>query len=499
MAHITFSRNGVLFISVALAASFGMMSLATSGESKDALTFIATSDDSHSAVDRALKRLKLEGPVSNGCQSNGSAQVGNLANPCANRSYSVPAMLVAPRNNWFFNVTELRSIPLMTTATVILQGCSYQSGLTGISLSSGQTKWTRPDICPSEAPWLNEAREVGLIVRAERAKADTGEWRVAQLAPTPRMIYLDADTGKTTREFPLEMRSQEEIAKGAKARNPTTYPRDLANVLEAGQVLLVPDLDAGRVTAVSAKDGRWLWAYALFANDGKRVLGACLSYLSVSRGVLLASAGTSSPLGGKIFALDLATGRELWTKPIATCGTKLAVFDDKAVLITSDKSGRQGISGREPWEYRVMVANLKTGTPIWRSDAVGSEANPPQGWNGKYLTQSLELRVVSEQGVVVRYSNNLKSTLLSYDLNSGDLRWARPGDTFPLFATGGTIVARSTTPARIVALDANAGTLLWELPAGEGASQLPKGIGTFSPAPDGSWAGLTPEGVVRLK
>lgn len=500
MVQITFSRNGVSLVLVVLAATFGVAPITAASEAKDVLTYPTTTDDSSASVERALKQLRSAGIGNSGCQDNGSAHVEHLANHCANRSYSAPALLAAPGKSWLFSSVALhKSMPLVTSFTVIVAGCSNQSGMTGIGLSNGQIKWVRPDICPSEVPWLNEAKEVGLVVRAERVKGNTGDWSVTQLSPTSRMIYLDADTGKTIREFPLEMRSPGDIANAAKPRNPTTYLRDNANLLEAGQILLVPDLDAGRLTAVSAKDGRWLWAYSLYEKDGVRTFGGCLSYLTASRGVLVASAGISSPLGGKIFALDLVTGRELWTKPIATCGTKQAIFEDRAVLITADKLSRQGISGRQPWEYRLEVANLKTGEPIWKSDSVESEANPPQGWNGKYATQSLDLRVVSGNGVIVRYSNNFMNTLLSYGLNRGDLLWARSGDIGPLFVAGGVIVGRSVTPKRIVALDAKSGTILWELPIDTGTSPLPDGIAGFSPAPDGSWVGLTPEGVVRLK
>lgn len=500
MVHTAFFRNGVLLVLTVLAQTFGTATIAAASETKDVLTFVTTTDDSTSAVERALKQLKLAGPTTNGCQSSGSAHVGQLANHCANRSFSAPAALAAPQLSWLFNNVDFySSMPLAISSMVILARCSITTGMAGLSLSTGQIKWTRPDICPSETPWINDANEVGLIVRAERAKADTGEWKTAQLSPASRMVYLDADTGKTLREFPLELRSEEEIASAAKPRNPTTYPRDFANVLEAGQILLIPDLDAGRLTAVSAMDGKRLWAYALYENDGKRPWGPCLSFLTASRGVLLASTGISTPLGGKIFALDVATGRELWTKPIATCATKQAIFEDKAVLITADKLGRKGLSGRELLEYRLMVANLKTGEPLWKSDSVESEANPPQGWSGKYMTQSLDLSVVSEKGVLVRYSNNSKSALLFYDLKTGELRWARPGDISPLFSTGGTIVGRSVAPKRIGALDASSGSLLWELPIDDGAPQLPQGISVFSVAPDGGFVGLTPEGVVRLK
>ena len=500
MDHVKSFRNGGFLILLALAATFAVAPLAISGEAKDALIFNPTTDDAYPSAERALKRLKLGDTVNNGCESNGSAQVGHLANHCANKSYSAPAVLATPQKKWLMSSIGVRnSMPLMTTTTVVVESCSSKSGMAGIDLSSGQIKWMRPDICPSESPWLNEAKEVGLIARAERTKLETGEWKVTQVSPTSRMIYLDADTGETVREFPLELRSEREIAKDTKPRNPTTYPREFANVLEAGGMLLVPDLDAGRLTAVSAKDGRWLWAYPLYDEDGKRPFGACLSYLSVAHGVLLASSGIGSPLGGKIFALDVATGKELWTKPIATCGTKQAIFEDKAVLITADKLGRQGMSGRQPWEYRLVVANLKTGEPIWKSDSVESEANPPLGWSGKYMTQWFNLNLVSGQGVLVTYSNNRTSALLSYDIDKGDMRWIRTDSSFPLFSTGGIIVGRGVSPERIMALDAYSGTLLWELPIGEGTSQLPAGIGAFSPAPDGSWVGVTPEGVVRLQ
>jgi outer membrane protein assembly factor BamB len=70
--------------------------------------------------------------------------------------------------------------------------------------------------------------------------------------------------------------------------------------------------------------------------------------------------------GSRLFALDIATGRELWSSDEKIFGTWLGYYEDKDILLQGGRSGQREALVDEPRD-RLIAHNGSTGSLLWES------------------------------------------------------------------------------------------------------------------------------------
>ncbi len=244
-------------------------------------------------------------------------------------------------------------------------------------------------------------------------------------------------------------------------------------IAHAGDVLYTADHE-GRVSAISARDGKKLWRQSLKLNvgGGPGVAGERLAV------------GT---LDGEVVALERSDGKLAWRAPVA--GEVLSPPAGTAeVLVANSLSGRiYGFgtrSGQRLWSFdrnvptltlrgnagpviadgrmlagldsgKLIAADIQNGQVLWET-AVSLPAGRTE--LERLVDIDTEAALTADAAYVASYGSNLGAV----DLTSGDLRWRQPIASSAGLATDGQRVYVSDVDGRVLALDAATGATLWK-------------------------------------
>ncbi|MGH6691156.1 MAG: outer membrane protein assembly factor BamB [Gammaproteobacteria bacterium] len=244
-------------------------------------------------------------------------------------------------------------------------------------------------------------------------------------------------------------------------------------IAHAGDVLYTADHE-GRVSAISAKDGKKLWRQSLKLNvgGGPGVAGGRLGV------------GT---LDGELIALERQDGKLAWRAPVA--GELLSPPTGTGeVLVAHSLSGRiYGFgtgSGQRLWSFdrnvptltlrgnagpliagdrvltgldsgKLIAADIQNGQVLWET-AVSLPAGRTE--LERLVDIDTEPALTSDTAYVASYGSNLGAV----DLVSGDLRWRQPIASSAGLTTDGQRVYVSDVDGRVLALAAATGSTLWK-------------------------------------
>lgn len=244
-------------------------------------------------------------------------------------------------------------------------------------------------------------------------------------------------------------------------------------IAHAGDVLYTADHE-GRVSAISARDGKKLWRQSLklSVGGGPGVAGERLAV------------GT---LDGEVVALERSDGKLAWRAPVA--GEVLSPPAGTAeVLVANSLSGRiYGFgtrSGQRLWSFdrnvptltlrgnagpviadgrmlagldsgKLIAADIQNGQVLWET-AVSLPAGRTE--LERLVDIDTEAALTADAAYVASYGSNLGAV----DLTSGDLRWRQPIASSAGLATDGQRVYVSDVDGRVLALDAATGATLWK-------------------------------------
>lgn len=193
--------------------------------------------------------------------------------------------------------------------------------------------------------------------------------------------------------------------------------------------------------------------------------------------------GLGSPVvsGGRVFyldhqngkevahALDAASGRELWSRPIDTAfrDTQSEPGPRSTPMVDGDRVYVQSCQG----EFQCL--NTADGQPVWRTHFVRDFSAVFFGERGSAAGASRHGNtaspVVIEDDMLVAVGGTNGASVVRFNKRDGRVIWKSqddvPGHSGPVVAPlAGTVQAVSFTAAGVMALDPRDGALLWRLP-----------------------------------
>jgi outer membrane protein assembly factor BamB len=206
----------------------------------------------------------------------------------------------------------------------------------------------------------------------------------------PGCVRLDPQTGRTMATFSLPAAAPVTTAAPttASADNAAPPAWNYVNVVDdylvasidlpdslAGPKRAYEDVIAGkRIYVLNRHDGRVLWSYDArfqFRNNAICLGGGrlyCVDLLSSAEQALLKRRGLKAKEPSKLTALDLATGRVLWSTDQNVFGTWLSYSQAHGILVESGRPGRDVLKD-EPKGMRAYDA--ATGRVLWNSEHSG--------------------------------------------------------------------------------------------------------------------------------
>lgn len=206
----------------------------------------------------------------------------------------------------------------------------------------------------------------------------------------------------------------------------------------------------GILTAWNTDDGRVLWRqdYSASVDTSKLFCGTAMSPM-LEAGALIVQVG-SDVHGGRVLALDPATGRERWTwrGPGPGYASPLAVtIDGVRHLITMTNSSIVGIdagSGASLWsipfpddwhenivtpiwtDRALIVSGTRQGTHAYALARASGAWQPRQIWRNTDVTMYTVSPVYAD-GVIYGMSNKRRGHFVALDAATGAVRWATQG------------------------------------------------------------------------
>jgi len=201
--------------------------------------------------------------------------------------------------------------------------------------------------------------------------------------------------------------------------------------------------DDGFLYALDRATGRQLWRFDLKASDlHRRPPSADNSYFDFLQSSPVVHEGRVyvGSLSGALFAVDAATGRQVWT-----LGTLDAIRGNPVVHGGSVYFGS--------WDDHLYAVDLKTVKPVWRVDTGGIVQSTPS----------------IDQGRVV--IGNRAAKLIAYDAETGRQVWSHDyadGSWVEssAIAAGGILYVGSSDALKVSAVAADTGRELWQFKTG---------------------------------
>ena len=206
----------------------------------------------------------------------------------------------------------------------------------------------------------------------------------------------------------------------------------------------------GVLSAWKAADGTLLWRkdYSNAVDTSKLFCGTAMSPL-VEGGAIIVQVG-SDVHGGRVLALDPATGAERWAwkgpgpgyaSPIVVTvhGVRQIITLTNSSIVGIDaKSGASLWSTPFPDEWHenivtpiwtgthLIVSGVRQGTQAFALSSTGGKWRVTQAWKNADVTMYMSAPVFAD-GAIYGLSNKRKGQFVALDASTGALRWATEG------------------------------------------------------------------------
>ena len=206
----------------------------------------------------------------------------------------------------------------------------------------------------------------------------------------------------------------------------------------------------GVLSAWRVADGSLAWRndYASMIDTSKLFCGTAISPL-YEGGAIIVQVG-SDVHGGRILALDPATGRERWTwkgpgpgyaSPIAITagGTRQIVTMTNESIVGIDAKGGASlwsVAFPDEWHENIItpvwtgthlvVSGVRQGTQAFTLTNTGRKWQAAQAWRNADVTMYMSPPVVAD-GTIFGLSSKRKGQFVAIDLKTGATKWATEG------------------------------------------------------------------------
>ena len=206
----------------------------------------------------------------------------------------------------------------------------------------------------------------------------------------------------------------------------------------------------GVLSAWNVADGTLAWRkdYSASVNTSKLFCGTAMSPL-VEGGALIVQVG-SDVHGGRVIALDPATGNERWTWKGAGPGYASPIAIDAAgarQIVTLTNQSIVGIDARtgaslwsvpfpDDWHENIItpvwtgtqliVSGVRQGTQAYALENAAGKWNARLLWKNADVTMYMSAPVVAD-GTIYGISNKRKGQFVGLDAATGTVRWATAG------------------------------------------------------------------------
>ena len=231
----------------------------------------------------------------------------------------------------------------------------------------------------------------------------------------------------------------------------------------------------GVLSAWRVGDGTLIWRndYSASVDTSKLFCGTAMSPLA-EQGAIVVQVG-SDVHGGRVIALEPATGAERWTwkgagpgyaSPIAiTVGgvRQIVTLTNRSIVGIDAKGGASlwAVDFPDDWHENIVtplwtgthlvVSGVRQGTQAYALSFNGGQWQAKQIWRNTDVTMYMSAPVVAD-GTVYGFSNKRKGQIVALDAATGALRWATEG-------RAGDHASILVAPAHVVFLT-NAGDLI---------------------------------------
>jgi outer membrane protein assembly factor BamB len=286
--------------------------------------------------------------------------------------------------------------------------------------------------------------------------------------PEEMVTAIDASTGKAAwqQKYAAPFAKNQYAVQMAKGPNSTP-------IVAAGRVFTLGV--TGVLSAWNVADGSLAWRkdYSPSVDTSKLFCGTAMSPL-LEGGALIVQVG-SDVHGGRVMAIDPATGAERWTwkgpgpgyaSPVAITagGTRqIVTLTNQSIVGIDAKTGASLWSTPFPddWHENIVtplwtgthliVAGVRQGTHAYALEGAGGKWQARQVWRNPDVTIYMSAPVFAD-GTVYAMSNKRKGQFVALDAATGAVRWSTEGRE-------GEHASILTTPAHVLFLT-NGGDLV---------------------------------------
>jgi outer membrane protein assembly factor BamB len=261
--------------------------------------------------------------------------------------------------------------------------------------------------------------------------------------PEEIVTAIDLETGKVL----WQQKYQAPFAKNQYATAMAKGPNSTPTV--AGEALYTLGA-TGVLSAWRPADGTLLWRndYSSSVDTSKLFCGTAMSPL-VEQGALIVHVG-SDVKGGRVLALDPASGRERWSwsgpgpgyaSPIAITvgGARQVVTMTNSSIVGIDAgtgTSQWSIPFPDEWHENIItpiwtgthliVSGVRQGTQAFTLTRAGDKWQPAQAWRNADVTMYMSAPVIAD-GTIYGFSNKRKGQFVGLDAANGTVRWSTEG------------------------------------------------------------------------
>jgi outer membrane protein assembly factor BamB len=288
--------------------------------------------------------------------------------------------------------------------------------------------------------------------------------------PEEIVTAIDISTGKVAWQQTYQSEFKKNQYATQMAKGPNSTPLIVGNRLYTLGV-------TGILTAWNTADGSMAWRndYSASIDTSKMFCGTAMSPL-LEDGSLIVHVG-SDIHGGRVLALDPATGKERWVSKGLGPGyaSPVAVtVDNVRQIITMTNGSIIGIdaaNGRSLWSIpfpdewhenivtpiwtgtSLIVSGIRQGTQAYALSRTGGAWQPKQVWRNADVTMYTVSPVLAD-GVIYGMSNKRRGHFVALDAATGAVKWAtqgRDGNHASILQTQQHVVFLTDAGALIVA------------------------------------------------
>ncbi len=190
--------------------------------------------------------------------------------------------------------------------------------------------------------------------------------------------------------------------------------------------IVVDGFASGKVALLALQDGRVLWEKSIAIPRGRSELERMVDIDGSP--LILGSVLYVVSYQGRVAAIDLQTGRVLWSRPMSSATGLVA--DDKALYLTDDRD-------------RVWALDRASGAPLWQQDSLQHRNLTAPAVSGESVV------VADREGFVHWLARNDGHFLARFDAKAGVRVAPVPGDgRLYLYNDKGRLFCVEATPRR---------------------------------------------------